>query len=148
MKVTDINSRDILLDKKKKENILICDISYKTLMGLIPLHNRFDEKDGCIKIYDGIRYLVLFVSGFNDETFDRIKYLMSKKKNGNTDSINHNFARIRIDSYKSLPIEKILTFHNVIILTKSVVNANKNHYYYIILLDKGLYNDKSKAQCF
>ena len=80
MKVTDINSRDILLDKKKKENILICDISYKTLMGLIPLHNRFDEKDGCIKIYDGIRYLVLFVSGFNDETFDRIKYLMSKKK--------------------------------------------------------------------
>ena len=37
------------------------------------------------------------------------------KKIGVTFSINHNFARIRIDSYNSLPIEKILTFHNVII---------------------------------
>ena len=41
-----------------------------------------------------------------------------------TESINHNFARIRIDSYNSLPIEKILTFHNVII----VVNKNNNEY--------------------
>ena len=28
-----------------------------------------------------------------------------------TDSINHNFARIRIDSYNSLLTETILTFH-------------------------------------
>ena len=35
---------------------------------------------------------------------------------------------MRIDSYKYLPIEKILTFHNVIILIKSVVNKNKNYY--------------------
>ena len=47
-----------------------------------------------------------------------------------TDSINHSFARIRIDSYNSLPIEKILTFHNVIILINWVVNKNKNCYYY------------------
>ena len=44
------------------------------------------------------------------------------KKSGITDSINHNFARIRIDSYNSLPIEQTLTFHNVIILPKLVVN--------------------------
>ena len=56
-----------------------------------------------------------------------------------TDSINQNFARIRIDSYNSLPIEKILTFDNVIILIKSVVNKNKNNYYYNIFLEKGLY---------
>ena len=31
-----------------------------------------------------------------------------------------------------LPIEKLLTFHNFIILIKSVVNKNKNEYYYII----------------
>ena len=41
------------------------------------------------------------------------------------DSVNHNFRRIRIDSYNSLSIEKILTFHNVIILIKPVVNKNK-----------------------
>ena len=35
-----------------------------------------------------------------------------------TDNINHNFARIRINSYNSLPIEKALTFHNVRIFIK------------------------------
>ena len=54
-----------------------------------------------------------------------------------TDSINHNFARIRIDSYNSLPTEKILTFHNAITLIKSVVNKNENNYYYNIFLEKG-----------
>ena len=60
------------------------------------------------------------------------------------DSTNHTFARIRIDLYNSLPIEKILTFHNVIILIKSVVNKNKSH----MILEKGLYKDKSNAQYF
>ena len=32
-------------------------------MGSKGLHIRFDEIDGFIKIYDGIRYLVLFGSG-------------------------------------------------------------------------------------
>ena len=40
--------------------------------------------------------------------------------------MNHNFGRIRIDKYNSLLIEKILIFHNVVILTKSIVNKNKN----------------------
>ena len=39
----------------------------------------------------------------------------------------------------SLAIEKILTFHNVIILIKSVVIKNKNDCYYNIFLEKGSY---------
>ena len=70
------------------------------------------------------------------------------KKIGVTFSINHNFARIRIDSYNSLPIEKILTFHNVIILIKSVVSKNKNSYYYNIFLEKGSFENKSNTQYF
>ena len=54
-----------------------------------------------------------------------IKFVMRlnvlSEKSGITDSISNNFARIGIDSYYSLYIEKILTFHNVIILIKSVV---------------------------
>ena len=34
------------------------------------------------------------------------------------------------------------TFHNVIILIKSVVNKNENRYYYNIFLEKGSYKDK------
>ena len=36
---------------------------------------------------------------------------------------NHNFARIRINSYDSLPIEEISTFHYVIILIKPVITS-------------------------
>ena len=60
----------------------------------------------------------------------RLNILLVKKVINHTGSINHNLGKMRIDSYNSLPIEKILTFHNVIILIKSVVNKNKNSYYY------------------
>ena len=53
-----------------------------------------------------------------------------------------------MDSYSSLPIEEILTFHNVIILIESVVNKNKNNYYYDIFLEKVLCKDKSDTEYF
>ena len=81
------------------------------------------------------RDLVLFDNGLFDKICDRIKYLISEKS-GIADSINHNLGKIRIDSYNSLPIEKILTFHNLILLIKSVVNKNKNKCYYNIFLEK------------
>ena len=36
-------------------------------------------------------------------------------------------------------MEKISTFYNIIMLIKSVVNKNKNGYYYNIFLEKDLY---------
>ena len=93
-------------------------------MGAKPLRIRFDEIDGFIKIHDGIRYLLLFDHGWFDKVCNRIKYFICKKI-GITDSINHNFGIIRIDSCVSLPIEKVLTFQNVIILIKSVVKKKK-----------------------
>ena len=72
---------------------------------------------------------------------DQIKYLLSKKIDI-TNSINHNFGKIRIDLYNSLPIKKLLNFHNVKTFIKSVVNKNKNKYYYNAFLEKGSYNGK------
>ena len=121
MKILDINFRGILLDEKKHENILIYDISYKTtFLGSLPLRIMFDKIDGFIKNYDRSIYLVLF-SYLYEEICNKIKYLISEKS-GIADSINYSFAKIRIDSYNSLPFEKILAFHNVIIFIKSVVN--------------------------
>ena len=45
----------------------------------------------------------------------------------------------KIDSYDSLPLEKILVLHNVIILIKSVLNKDQNPYYYNIFLEECLY---------
>ena len=127
MRVFDFDK--ILLDEKSYKthgNILIYDISCKTFMGAKPLRIRFETIDGFIKIYDGIRYLVLFGPERYDTINNRIRYLISEKC-GITDIISHNFARIRIDSYNYLPIEKTLAFHNVIILIKSVVNKYVNN---------------------
>ena len=77
-------------------------------MASIPLRIRFDKIDGFIKIYNGIRYLVILCSSWFDKICESIKYLISEK-NGIANIINHNFGRIRIDSYNSLPTEKILT---------------------------------------
>ena len=40
---------------------------------------RFEEIRGFIKIYDGIRYLVLLGSGQYNAIYNRIRYLISKK---------------------------------------------------------------------
>ena len=87
--------------------------------------------DGFNKIHDKVRYLVLFYYSYCDKTCYKMRYLISEK-GSITDNINYNFAKIRIDLYDSLPIEKVLTFHNVITLIKAVVDKNKNEYYYII----------------
>ena len=73
-----------------------------------------------------------------DAFYDRIRYLISLKSSI-TYIFSHYFAKIKVDSYDSLPIEKTLTLHNVIILIKSVLNKDKNHYYYKIFLEKCSY---------
>ena len=52
---------------------------------------------------------------------------------------SHSFAKIKVDSDDSLPVEKRLTLHNVIIHIKPVLNKDKNYYYYEIFLEKCLY---------
>ena len=81
-------------------------------MGAKPLRIRFNKIDGFIKICDGIRYLVLYHYERYNANYERIRNLISGKS-GITDSINHNFEGIRIDSYNSLPIGKTLTFHDL-----------------------------------
>ena len=79
MGIIDINFSNISVDEKKYEHILIYDISYKTIfIGSIPLHIRFNKIDDFIKIYDGIRYIVLFSYLYN-EICNRMKCLMKKK---------------------------------------------------------------------
>ena len=108
---------------------------------------KYNKIDGFIKIYNRIRYLVLFDSGWFDKICDRNKYLISEK-NGATDSINHNLQGSEFIHVVLYLLKKILTFCNAIILIKSVPNKNENNYYYNIFLEKGLYKDKSNTKYF
>ena len=49
-----------------------------------------------MRVLDGdIKHLVLLNYGLFDKICDRIKYIISEKR-GVTDSVNHNFRKIRI----------------------------------------------------
>ena len=56
IKFEDFDFDNIIIDKKSLENILIYDVSYKTLIETNPLHISFDKIDGIIRIYNGNRY--------------------------------------------------------------------------------------------
>ena len=126
-KLEDFDFNNILTVKKSHEKTLIYDISYKTLIGPKPFRIRLDKIDGFIIIYDGTRYLTLFGSE------------KCGLKSGITYIFSHCFPKIKVDSYYSLPIEKILTLHDVTIHIKSVLHKDKNHYYYKIFLEKCSY---------
>ena len=127
MRVIDIGFINFLLDEKSYKNILIYNISYKRFVGEKPLHIWVDKIGGFVKINNGFRYLVLLE---HNKIYHKIRYLISGAS-GIKYSISYNFNRIIIDSYNALPIEKILAFHNVIILIEPVVYKNKNHDYNI-----------------
>ena len=99
---------------------------YTSLIDSKPLHIGFDKIDGFIRVYDGTRYLVLFRSEKYDSICNRIRYLISVKS-GIRYIISHNHAKIKVDSFDSLPLEKTMTFHDGIIIINSVYN-----YYYNI----------------
>ena len=60
IKLGHFNINDILKDDKSDGNILIYNMSYRTLIDSKPLQIRFLKLHGIIRIYDGIRYLTLF----------------------------------------------------------------------------------------
>ena len=69
------------------------------------LRIRFDKIDDFIRVYDRTRYLVLFRSEKCNSIYNKIRYLIGVK-NGSTYVITHNYPKIKVDSYNSLPLEK------------------------------------------
>ena len=119
----DFDLDNVLIDRKSHENILIYDISYRTLIDPKPLRIRFFKKDGIIRIYDGTRCLTSY-----------------KPKKWNHTYFFHYFAKIKVDFYDSLPIEERLTLRNIAIHIKSLLNKDKNYNYYKNFLENSLIN--------
>ena len=135
IKLEDFEFRNILLDEKSYENILIYELLYKTLFGAKPLHIMLDKVNGFIRDYDGAKYLISFCLEKYDSINDRIRYLIGLKI-GVKDVFSYNFGKLKIDSDDDLPLEETLTLHNAIIPIKLVFNKDQNHYYCIIFLQK------------
>ena len=111
---------------------MVYDISRKTLLRLKPLLVRFDEVDEFIRGFDGARYLALFGSGKHDAIYNRLDILYLKKVALQT----FLFIIMQKSKLIHLILYLSLTFHNLIILIKSVRNKDTNHFYSKILLEK------------
>ena len=94
------------IDEKPYQNILVHNISYKTLFGATPLRISFNKIDGFIKVYDGTRYLVLFRAEKYDIIYNRIRFFVGVKS-GITYIISHNYAKIKVYSSAFLPLERL-----------------------------------------
>ena len=53
IRIEDFDFDNFLLDEKSYENVLICDVSYKTVIGAKPLRIMFDKVNRFIRVYDG-----------------------------------------------------------------------------------------------
>ena len=106
---------------------MVDDFSYKTLIGTNLLCIRFDKTDGFIRVYNGIRDLVLFGDEKYDLIYNRIRYFIGEKS-GIAYVISLYYANINVDLYDYLPkyLQIKLTFHRVILLSKLVFNKDKN----------------------
>ena len=75
------------------------------MIGDKPLRIRFYKKDGFFRVYDGSRYLVLSGAEKYDFIYNRIRYLTGIK-NSILYVVSHNYAKVKVDSYDSLPLKK------------------------------------------
>ena len=81
---------------------------------------------------------MLFGSKKYNSIYNRIRYLINGKS-GIMLVVSHSYVQIKVDSQNFLLLEKIISFHNVIILISSVWNKDKNNYYNNIFLQKASY---------
>ena len=109
-------------------------VAYETQHSAKPLRIVFDKIDGCIREYDGTKYLALFHSNEKYERIaDRIRYLIMINSNI-SDVDSHKYMKIKINSGGNLPLEKTLDIQNLVIIIKSSFNKNHNPYYYNLFI--------------
>ena len=97
------------------------------MIGTKSLCIRSNKINGFIRVYDGTRYLVLFGAEKYYFIYNWISYLI-EVISGIIYVISHNYAKIKAYRYNSLPLEKTLTLHDVVILVESVFNKDKNNH--------------------
>ena len=133
MKFQEFDFEKGLIDEKTYENVLIYNNSCRTLIDPKPLRIRFDKIVGFFGFYNESWYLILFGPGNSDALCIRIRYISI------TYVTCYKYARIKVDSYDPLPLDKMLTLHNIMILIKSVFNEDQKHLFFNMFFKKCSY---------
>ena len=75
-----------------------------------PLSIRFIKIFGFVIVYDVARYLILLRGERYDFMYNMIRYLIGVKSSI-TYVVSHNYAKIQVDSFDSLPLGKTLPYN-------------------------------------
>ena len=75
-----------------------------------PLRIRFIKIFGFVIVYDVARYLILLRGERYDFMYNMIRYLIGVKSSI-TFVVSHNYAKIQVDSFDSLPLGKTLPYN-------------------------------------
>ena len=105
IRIKDFDLGNIVIDGKSCKNILVYNISQKSLIFVEPLYIRFDKVNGFIRLFDGTRYLVIFGPEKYDAIFNRIRHLIGLKT-VITYVLSYNYPKTKVDLYDSLSLEK------------------------------------------
>ena len=105
IKIEHFDFDNILIDEKSCKNILVYNISHKTLFDAKLLCIIINKVEGIIRVYDGTRYLVIFGPEKHNAICNRTRYIR-EVESGIIYVFCHNYARIKVDSYDSLALEK------------------------------------------
>ena len=80
------------------------------MIGVKPLRIRFIKIFGLVIVYDVARYLILLRGERYDFMYNMIRYLIGVKSSI-TYVVSHNYAKIQVDSFDSLHLEKTLPYN-------------------------------------
>ena len=142
------------MDKKSYKNIGIYYIGYITTKNISdyeninsvnPLHLIIAEVDGYIEESNENKYLTFTSTDTNKKvlekctkSWDEIKYHIQTINAGKSGEYDKDYMKIKFNLDDDLPLNKILKFHILTIIVRSVFEED-GEYYSQIFLDKCLY---------
>ena len=148
----DFDPSLLKLDKKFVMDIDIYYIGYVTkkteynINDVNPLYLLIKQLDGFIDEKEGNKYLsITLTDGDNDvlikyvEVWSGIKDQIKKINNDSVSEYDKDYMKIKIDSDDNLPLYKVLKFHALTIIIRSVFERD-GKYYPQIFLDECLYD--------
>ena len=95
-----------------------------------PLYLIFDKEDGYIEESNGNKYLIFASTDKNKEVLTKCTELWNRVKNpiekinGKPGKYEKGFIKFKFDSGDDLPLGKILRYHNMTIVVRSVFQQN------------------------
>ena len=125
------------------------DSDYVKINSVNPLYLIIDKTDEYIEEKNGNKDLTLVSTDNNKEVlikyvelWDKIKNLIEcksiEKINNKSGEYEKDFMKIKFNSDDSLPLNKVLTFHNMTIIIRLVFQED-GKYYRQVFLDECLY---------